>query len=94
MSRIKITHGGVVRCDIPNCPERFTTYSLLRLTRWQASKAGWHRPRGASVLDADGLKAATGNRKVDLCPTHGAEHAAAHAERKAAKAAAKKAKAA
>jgi hypothetical protein len=93
VSRIKIQHGGVVRCDIPHCNERFTTYSWLVRARAQAKTAGWWRLRGSLiVVDTEGHILASGARKVDLCPAHGAEHATLIAERTAARKAERAAK--
>jgi len=82
VSRIKIRHGGVVKCDMVTvtetesdvffeneCEERFTTYSLLSRARKQAKEAGWVRKKVARVA-WPGLPPAADAKKVDLCPAH------------------------
>lgn len=69
MSRLTIRHGGVVKCDMPKCEQRFTTYSVVAKAREQAASAGWARVRGASVQDHEGHILAEKGRKVDLCPS-------------------------
>lgn len=34
--RVSIRHGAVVKCDVPNCKESYTTYSIVTLARTQA----------------------------------------------------------
>lgn len=70
MSRLTIRHGGVLKCDIPKCEERYTTYSVVTKVRVQAANAGWARVKGKSIQDHEGHILATGAKKVDLCPTH------------------------
>ncbi len=66
MTRTTIPHGGVVKCEMPGCAERFTTYSVASMARQQALNAGWARISGKAVRDKDGHILST--KLVDLCP--------------------------
>lgn len=68
MSRVTIPHGGVVKCDMPGCTARFTTYSVVSKAREQAANVGWARINGKKVRDDEGHILST--RLVDLCPAH------------------------
>lgn len=71
MTRVSIRHGGMLKCagrDASGkaCQTRFHTHSLFRLTRTQATAAGWTRQIAWHI---------TGNRedgvaKADACPEH------------------------
>lgn len=68
MSRETIKNGGVLKCDMPGCPSRFVTYSVVTKAREQAEAAGWTRPNGKQVTTSEGHILST--KKVDLCPDH------------------------
>ncbi len=67
MSRVTIRHGGVVKCEMPGCTQRFVTYSVASKAREQAANAGWARVSGKSIIDRDGHILST--KLVDLCPS-------------------------
>lgn len=60
-----IRHGGVVRCDVPNCPETFTTYSVSRLARRQAADVGWTRPKLRQMPDWENFGLGGGQGEED-----------------------------
>jgi len=79
-----IRHGGVVRCDMVKvvetkndivfkneCGERFVSYSVSSLVRAQAANADWARVK-VKLVKWPGNPPAGDNKKVDLCPKHGA----------------------
>ena len=72
MARRSISNGGVLACDADGCPEKFTTYSMLSLTRAQAANVGWSRVPATAAMDEKGKVVANGfgKKKVDLCPKH------------------------
>jgi len=82
--KLPIKHGGCVRCEMVTvvetkndivfkkaCGESFVTYSVSRLVRAQAANAGWTRPK-VKLVKWPGNPPAGDNKKVDLCPKHGA----------------------
>ena len=82
MSKIKVLHGGGVRCDIVHvretateiihenpCKSIFVTYSLPSIARKQAEAAGWKRTK-VRYVTWSGDMPDTPKKKVDICPLH------------------------
>lgn len=80
--------GGILRCDAPNCPEQFVSYSISLYLRPQAIRAGWGRMPGILVDKPGELK----KDIYDLCPKHLGLAKIVKAERDAARAEKKKQK--
>lgn len=68
--RSKIRHGGIVKCDVPDCTETFTTYSVLSLSRQQAALAGWLRIKLKTMRGWEQWEIGKGSRAIDVCPGH------------------------
>lgn len=65
--KIKIRHGGMLKCGFPGCKAHFVSYSMISLLRTQAVAAGWGRVKPWQLTGTmeDGSKPL-----VDVCPDH------------------------
>lgn len=78
--KVRVKHGGAVRCDDvfvdreenfkDECRATFLSYSLPSFTRGQAKNAGWRVLVPAKMVRWRGNPPCSPSKKVDICPGH------------------------